>query len=85
MIRILPRKIKRKSSALQFLTNSPTYCQKTVGRICTDISNCGTLCCGRGFQRSFIKVYNHCMCQKEGCCRLKCHRCLMEKPVLICK
>ncbi|XP_025831051.1 protein Wnt-4-like [Agrilus planipennis] len=39
---------KRKYSRnLIYFEQSPTYCQETVGRECTDADNCATLCCGR--------------------------------------
>ncbi|XP_026466045.1 protein Wnt-4-like, partial [Ctenocephalides felis] len=69
--------------SLQFLITSPSYCSQTVGRICLNTSNCANLCCGRGHQETFIEVWKFCMCRMNGCCHMKCDRCIVEKPVLV--
>ena len=66
----------------------------TAGRIClkfdetvtrTGPANCGTLCCGRGFNAIQIEEEYKCRCKFNWCCDVKCKTCRRTVHKHVCK
>ena len=80
-----------KSGHLVYIDNSPSYCSNgrysagTVGRYCIKGQNCGTMCCGRGYNVQSRVVAKPCNCQVIWCCDVQCQRCDLKEEVYSCK
>ncbi|KAL3084317.1 hypothetical protein niasHT_035143 [Heterodera trifolii] len=82
---------------LVYLSNSPNYCEQNVaegslgtrGRVCNISSfgsdSCESLCCGRGFSVSQVRVEENCQCKYIHCCYIKCKKCTTTVNKYFCK
>jgi len=81
---------------LVFVERSPDYCPSTVGRRCVrrgvgvggggvGEADCGTMCCGRGYNELRRSTSVRCRCRFVWCCRVECDLCRRTEDVLVCK
>ncbi|XP_032530081.2 protein Wnt-4 isoform X1 [Danaus plexippus] len=70
---------------LIYLQKTPNLCVSTKGRICKDIHNCATLCCGRGYVTGKKIVKSRCKCKMVDCCFVKCDTCVETADLFTCK
>lgn len=79
---------------LVYVERSPDYCPSTGGRRCVrraqrgrrlGKADCGTMCCGRGYNEYRRTTSVRCRCRFVWCCRVDCDVCRRSEDVLICK
>ncbi|ESO00037.1 hypothetical protein HELRODRAFT_83478 [Helobdella robusta] len=89
-----PKKFK---DSLIYTQNSPNFCNPepklkilgTTGRQCNasslDDNDCGSICCGRGFDIVVKTIVKKCLCKFKWCCAVVCRKCFVRRWVAICK
>ncbi|XP_064646706.1 protein Wnt-9a-like [Lineus longissimus] len=76
---------------LVFSERSPSFCKNgrysfgTQSRRCEKTSNCGVICCGRGYNSQIRTVFKPCNCRMHWCCELKCDNCTFQEDHFLCK
>ncbi|XP_041972797.1 protein Wnt-4 [Aricia agestis] len=78
------KKVKDRKN-LVYLQKTPNLCLSTKSRVCKDVPNCATLCCGRGYSVGNRSVTTRCRCRMVDCCFVKCDTCLEVKDYYVCK
>ncbi|RZF35108.1 hypothetical protein LSTR_LSTR009414 [Laodelphax striatellus] len=74
-------------SNMQFIQDSPDYCDETHGLTCENELNCMRSCCGRGYKTQTISKVYPCRCQwnnKSENYNLVCKNCVSEIRVYKC-
>ncbi|XP_052831939.1 protein Wnt-10b isoform X2 [Octopus bimaculoides] len=82
---------------LVYYEKSPSFCDPdpeidslgTTGRFCnrtgSDVDNCDTLCCGRGYNTLRVRRTERCNCKFYWCCYVLCDECVFDEWVTVCK
>ncbi|XP_033628604.1 protein Wnt-9a-like isoform X2 [Asterias rubens] len=76
---------------LVYIDRSPDFCEAspytmgTRGRQCDKDWNCGSICCGRGYNIRSVLVTKRCECRFQWCCEVICKECIAREELHLCK
>lgn len=79
------KKKKTSKDKLLYLAKSPTFCDRTAGRQCSDTGNCATLCCSRGYDVKPVMYSQFCQCRWQNGYKVKCDNCNYSKEEYYCR